>query len=102
MHATIRRYDGVDMERTDELKRKVSETLVPKLQKIGGFNGYYLIDAGDGVFSWVGLFNSPEQSGEANRVAAAWVKDEKLEAALPNQPRITSGVVISQENGVPA
>jgi len=28
------------------------------------------------------------------------VKDEKLESALPNAPRITSGKVIAQQDGV--
>ena len=43
MHAIIRRYDGVDESRTDELTDKVNETLVPKLEKLSGFAGYYLI-----------------------------------------------------------
>ena len=51
MHATIRRYEGVDQTRTDELTRKVNESLVPKLSKLPGFNGYFLIDGGNGVFS---------------------------------------------------
>ena len=29
MHATIRRYEGVDMARTTEVTGKVNETLVP-------------------------------------------------------------------------
>jgi hypothetical protein len=37
VHATIRRYESVDTTRTDELSRKASETLVPKLQKLEGF-----------------------------------------------------------------
>jgi hypothetical protein len=48
------------------------------------------------VFSSVGLFKRPEQSDEATEIVAAWVKDEKLESALPNPPRITSGTVIEQ------
>ena len=100
MHATIRRYEGVDANRTDELSRKASETLVPRLQKLEGFSGYYLVEAGNGVFSSVGLFKSPAQTDEATKIAAAWVKDEKLESALPNPPRITSGKVIAQGNGV--
>ena len=55
MHATIRRYDGVDQNRTTELTSKVNETLVPKLRKLPGFAGYYLIEAGDGIFSSLGL-----------------------------------------------
>ena len=100
MHATIRRYEGVDTARTEELSRKVSETLVPELEKLEGFRGYYLIESGDGIFTSVGLFTSPAQSDEATSIAAAWVKDEKLESALPNAPRITSGKVIAQQNGV--
>lgn len=101
MHATIRRYEGVDTARTEELTRKVSETLVPELQKLEGFGGYYLIEAGNGVFTSVGLFKTPAQTDEATNIASTWVKDEKLESAFPNPPRITSGKVIAQQNGVP-
>lgn len=100
MHATIRRYKGVDTKRTDELTRKANETLVPRLQKLEGFGGYYLIESGDGVFSSVGLFESSTQADQATEIAAAWVKDEKLETALPNPPTITSGKVIAHRNGV--
>ena len=100
MHATIRRYEGVDTKRTEELSRKVSETLVPELEKLEGFSGYYLIESGEGVVSSVGLFKSFPQSDEATKIAAAWVKDEKLESALPNPPTVTSGKVIVHQNGV--
>jgi len=100
MHATIRRYEGADTARTEELSRKVTETLVPQLEKLEGFRGYYLVESGNGVFTSVGLFTSSAQSDEATNIAAAWVKDEKLDSALPNAPRITSGKVIAQKNGV--
>ena len=51
MFAIIRRYDGVDQNRSAELTRKVDEMLVPKLEKLSGFAGYYLIEADNGVFS---------------------------------------------------
>ena len=34
MHATIRRYEGVDLTRTDELVSNVNETLVPQLREL--------------------------------------------------------------------
>ena len=37
MHATIRRYEGVDLTRTDELVSNVNETLVPQLRELAGF-----------------------------------------------------------------
>ncbi len=100
MHATIRRYDGVDQTRTAELTRKVNESLVPKLNKLPGFAGYYLIEAGNGVFSSLGLFETPEQGVESSKLVATWIRDEKLETLIPNEPKITSGQVVAHSNGV--
>ena len=99
MHATIRRYDGIDQTRTDELTRRVDETLVPKLSELQGFKGYYLIEAGNGVMSSLGLFENAEQADESTRITASWVRDEKLETVLPNPPMITSGKVVAHKNG---
>ena len=100
MHATIRRYDGVDQNRTAELTGKVNEMLVPTLSKLPGFAGYYLIEAGNGVFSSIGLFETPEQGKESSNVVATWIRDEKLETLIPNEPKITSGKVVAHSNGV--
>ena len=99
MHATVKRYEGVDQSRTDELTMKVDETLLPRLSKLPGFEGYYLIGAGNGVMSSIGLFDTSAQADESTRVAAAWVREEKLETALPNPPKITDGEVIVHKNG---
>jgi hypothetical protein len=100
MHAIIRRYEGVDATRTAEVTRSVNEKLVPKLKNLSGFKGYYLIEAGSGVFSSLGLFEEPEQIEESTEVASAWLRDEKLEAAFPHPPKITSGAIVAQSNGV--
>ena len=100
MHATIRRYDGVDQNRAVELTRKVNESLVPKLNKLPGFAGYWLIDAGNGVFSSLGLFETPEQGEESSKFVATWIRDERLETMIPNEPKITSGQVVAHSNGV--
>jgi hypothetical protein len=94
MHATIRRYEGIDQARTDELTKKVGETLIPRLSKVDGFRGYYLIEADDGVMSSVDFFETLDQAGESTRIASNWVRDEKLETALPNPPKVTGGEVI--------
>lgn len=100
MFATIRRYDGVDQDRAAEVTRKVKESLVPKLRNLPGFEGYYLIDAGHGVFSSVGLFESPEQGKESTKIVADWIRDENLLSAIPNEPKITNGQVVVHGNGV--
>ena len=102
MHATIRRYDGVDQNRTSELTRKVNETLVPKLSELPGFKGYFLIDAGNGIFSSIGLFETLEQGKDSTNVVATWIRDEKLETMIPNEPKITTGQVVAHKNGVKA
>jgi len=100
MFATIRRYDGVDQNRSAELTRKVNETLVPKLEKLSGFAGYYLIEAENGVLSSLSLFETPEQSTESTNVVASWIRDEKLETMIPNEPKITSGTVVVHSDRV--
>ena len=100
MYATIRRYEGVDQTRASELTSKVTETLVPKLSKLPGFSGYYLIEGGNGVFSALGLFETPEQIEESAKVVSSWIHDEKFETMLPNPPKITSGAVVAQSKAV--
>jgi hypothetical protein len=99
MYATVRRYEGVDQSRTDELTKKVDQSLLPRLSKLPGFEGYYLIEAGNGVMSSIGLFDTSAHAGESTRIAASWVREEKLETALPNEPKITDGEVIVHKNG---
>ena len=99
MHATVRRYEGVDQNRTVELTKKIDETLLPRLSNLPGFEGYYLIEAGNGVMSSIGLFDTETQANESTRVAANWVREEKLETAFPNPPKITDGEVIVHKNG---
>jgi hypothetical protein len=99
MYATVRRYEGVDQARTDELTKKVGETLLPSLSKLPGFESYYLIEAGNGVMSSIGFFDTSAHADESTRVAASWVREEKLETALPNEPKITGGEVIVHKNG---
>ena len=100
MHATIRRYEGVDTTRTNEVVGKVNETLVPQLRKLPGFAGYYLIEADNGVLSSLGLFQTADQGNESTKIVSKWITDENFSSAIPNAPKITSGKVVAQSNGV--
>ena len=94
MHCAIRRYESIDQSRTSELVTKVDETLLPALRELPGFNGYSLIDAGNGVMTSIGFFDAAAQADESTRIASSWVREQKLETALPNPPTITSGTVV--------
>jgi hypothetical protein len=100
MHATIRRYDGVDQNRSAELTRKVNETLVPKLEKLPGFKGYFLVEADNGVFTSLGLFETPEQGMESTKLVSTWIREEKLDTIIPNEPKITSGKIVAHSDRV--
>jgi hypothetical protein len=102
MHATIRRYEGVDVTRMNEVTSKVKETLVPQLRELPGFAAYYLIEAGNGVVSSLGLFETSEQADESTKVVAKWITDENFATAIPNAPKITSGKVVAHSNGIVA
>ena len=95
MHATIRRYEGVDVTRINEVVGKVNETLVPKLRELPGFAGYYLIEGGSGVLSSLGLFETSEQADESTMLVSKWISDEKFDVAIPNPPKITVGKVVA-------
>ena len=100
MYGTIRRYEAIDQNRTSELVKKVDETLAPRLSKLPGFSGYHLIDAGNGVMTSVSFFDTAAQADESTRVSSSWVREQKLETALPNAPKITAGDVVVHKASV--
>src|SRR5690349_12754052 len=94
MHATIRRYESIDQSRKDEVLKKVDENLLPALKDLPGFHGYSLIDAGNGVMTSVGFFDTAAQAEQSTRIAGSWLREARLETALPTPPKITSGPVV--------
>jgi hypothetical protein len=102
MHAIVRRYEGIDTKRTGELTQKVTASLTPRLSKLPGFSGYFLVEAGNGVISSINFFDTAAHAEESSRLVAQWLREEKLETLVPNEPKITGGEVIVQElNGMP-
>ena len=94
MFATIRRYESIDPARISELVKMDEETFLPSLTELPGFSGYSLIEAGDGVMSSISFFDTKAHADESTRLASNWVREQKLETALPNPPKITSGEVV--------
>jgi hypothetical protein len=101
MHATIRRYDGVDTTRMNELVSKVDQTFVPQVRELPGFAGYFLMED-KGILSSITLFETSEQAEESAKLAKNWISDENLGRTVPNAPRITSGKVLAHSKLVPA
>jgi hypothetical protein len=101
MFATIRRYEGVDQSRTAEISRRVDESLMPRLTKLPGFGGYFLMDSGKGIVTSFSMFETSAQADESSRVAAKWLKDEKLDGAIPNAPKVTAGEILAHSKQTP-
>jgi hypothetical protein len=94
MFGIIRRYESIDQSRKTELVKKVDETLLPTLSELPGFNAYSLIDAGNGIMTSVGFFDTAEQADESTRVVASWLREQKLDTVFSTPPKITSGTVV--------
>ena len=101
MYATVRRYEGIDESRADELKRKVDQNLMPRLSKLPGFSGYFFIESEKNVMTSFGLFETSAQIDESTRVATKWLHEENLDSALPNPPKVTGGEVIAHATKKP-
>jgi hypothetical protein len=102
MYATHRRYEGIDQTRIEELTRKVNESFIPRLSNLPGFKGYFLMEAGDGVVRSTSLFDTSRQAEDSTRIAAEWMKEEKLEKIVPNAPKVTVRKVLAHETNIPA
>ena len=97
MYGTIRRYEATDKTRSSELVDKVKDRLVPKLSELPGFNGYFLIEADNGIMSSVSFFDTAAHAEESTQVASDWVRESELQKVLPNPPKITIGEVVVSE-----
>ena len=88
-HAQLPRR--VDQENhVAELTTKVNETLVPQLQELPGFAGYYLVEAGNGIFTSFGMFKEQLQQAEASTRSSSPGRSARREAqgpAAPTSPR---------------
>ncbi len=88
MYTVIRRYQGV--LDTAEVARRAVEEFGPLISAHPGFQGYWVVNAGDGVLSTISAFDSEEAATESTAAAATWVQ-ENLAQLVPNPPRVTSG-----------
>jgi hypothetical protein len=80
----------------------VNESLIPKLSKLPGFEGYFLMEAGEGVVRSTTLFDTLAQAEDSTRIAAEWMQEEKLGKLVPNAPKVTVRKVIAHDAKTPA
>jgi|SRR5919108_3560058 hypothetical protein len=93
MYGAVRRYDGVDESRRDELVAAIREDFIPRLSETPGLQAYYVIDAGGGVLASVTICDSREAAESSIRAAADFIREGGLGDVLPNPPQVTAGEV---------
>jgi hypothetical protein len=99
MHTVIRRYQGV--QDSAEVARRAVEEFAPQLRDQPGFQGYWVVDAGDGVLATITVFESEEAAEGSTAAAATWVQ-ENIPNLVPNPPRVTAGSTTGVSAEVPA
>ena len=100
MHAIIRRYDGVDQIPLGRVDSQGQRDPRPEAREAVRVRGLLPIDAGNGVFTSLSLFETPEQGMESTKFVTTWIREEKLDTILPNEPKITSGKIVAQSDRV--
>ena len=93
MYAAIRRY-LTDPDSVDEVARRVNEGFVPLISDKQGFVAYFALNAGQGEFGSVSVFEDQQSAEESNRVAEEWV-NQNLSELLPTPPNFAAGEVVA-------
>jgi heme-degrading monooxygenase HmoA len=99
MYTVIRRYQGV--ADSTEVARRALDEFAPQLRDQPGFQGYWVVDAGDGVMATITVFETEDAAVASNAASATWVQ-ENLPNLVPNPPRVTAGETTGVSAEVPA
>ena len=87
MYAAIRRYK-VDPQASSEVVQRIIEDFVPYIRETQGLMGYYVLEAGGGMFLTVSICETEAAVETANRMAADWVK-EYLASTILSQEKLS-------------
>jgi hypothetical protein len=93
MYAAIRRYEGADPTSTEAIVRMSTGSVVPMLRAMPGFVAHYVVDAGDGVWASVSVFEDRATAEESTRRILERIRTE-FTSLLPNVPQLTTGEVV--------
>jgi hypothetical protein len=104
MYAIIRRYTpkGVNQQTFTDLKRRVEEGFLPRLQEVRGFHSYYMLNVGNKELVTVGVFEDQTGAAESNRRAAEFVKKDPLKDQIGSPEILEGELLVSREAGVGA
>jgi hypothetical protein len=73
IYTVIRRYEGAGD--STEVARRAVEEFAPMLSERPGFQGYWAVDAGNGVLATITVFETEDEATASTPAAAAWVRE---------------------------
>ena len=83
----------VKPERADELTRRVREHLVPAMRQAPGYQGFLLLDQGEGKRLAIVLFENPDAARAAQRVIGP-IGQEQTYALMAEPPTFSLGTAL--------
>jgi hypothetical protein len=96
MYCVIRRYDGGDESRLDELGEAAREGFIPRIREIPGLEAYYFMRTGREAITTVSIFDTAEGAAQSTQTAGDFIREQGFSDVLPNPPEITEGEVVAQ------
>lgn len=92
MNASIRKYKVSDAA---AIARAAEEGFVPLVREVDGFNGYYIVDGGDGTMFTITVADTQEGVEASAQKAADWIGgNEEVAALIDGAPEVTNGEVL--------
>ena len=88
MYTVIRRYEGA--EDSTEVARRAVEEFAPMLSGQPGFQGYWVVDQGEGVLATITVFETEQAANDSTTAAAGWVR-ENLPELAQFPPQVPAG-----------
>ena len=92
MYLVIRKFNHVSS--VTEAARRAESGIGQMLRNLPGFQGYYVLDAGNGVGRPVTIFDTKEVAIAANEKASAWVRASLIDV-IDGEPEVTIGEVLA-------
>lgn len=90
MYASIRRYEGIAKETSEEVVRR-GHLFRERLSKLPGFVAYEVV-VGENSLASITIFETWVTAVESNAMAARWIQENAAGLPLP-EPQVTAGEV---------
>jgi hypothetical protein len=93
MHASVRQYQLVPGT-VEEFNRRVNEGFVPLVRDAKGFVSYQGVDAGNGSWLSITVFETEEGADQSAKIAGDFV-EKNLQEMIQGSPTVVTGNLVA-------